>query len=61
MMITIDKLRSDLAEVLNVYGLEVEAFLASDIDEHPSGILRDVWLMVKDVIPQAEHLNGSGL
>ena len=56
MTITIDQLKADLAEILKPYGLEIDAFLASDIDQHHSGVLRDVWLMVKDVIPTSETL-----
>lgn len=50
MKISIEKLRNDLIDIIDPYGYTVEDFLASDIDDLENGMLRDVYLMVKDVL-----------
>ena len=38
---------SQVESVVAAYGLSVDEFLASDVDDLPSDELRDVWLVVK--------------
>lgn len=48
--VTLAQLRQDVAQVAGRYGISVEGFLRSDIDDLPSDELRDLWLMVKGVL-----------
>jgi hypothetical protein len=51
--LTAEDLRRDVAAVLDGYGLSVDEFLASDVDDLGSDELRDLWLMVKGALTPA--------
>lgn len=51
--VSLDELRQLVDRAVAPYGLTVESFLETDIDDLPTVELRDLWLMVKDVLATA--------
>jgi len=52
--LTVDDLRRDVEAVLRSYGMSVDEFVATDVDDLPSDELRDLWLMVEGALTPAE-------
>jgi hypothetical protein len=52
--LTLDELRREVEAVLARYGMSVDEFVGSDVDDLPSDELRDLWLMVKGALTPAE-------
>lgn len=52
--LTLDVLRREVEAVLASYGMSVDQFVASDVDDLPSDELRDLWLMVKGALTPAK-------
>ena len=52
--LTSEALRSQVEAVVEPYGLSVDVFVASDVDDLPSDELRDLWLMVKGALAPAQ-------
>jgi hypothetical protein len=48
--LTSEALRCQVEAVVAPFGLSVDQFVASDVDDLPSDELRDVWLMVKGAL-----------
>ena len=48
--ISIAELRQEVTAVLSSHGLTLQEFLKSDIDSLPTTELRDLWLMVREVL-----------
>ena len=48
--LTSEALRRQVEAVVVPFGLSVDQFVASDVDDLPSDVLRDVWLMVKGAL-----------
>lgn len=48
--LTINELQIEVQNVLTKYGMSLDEFLKSDIDDLDSVELRDLWLMVKGVL-----------
>ena len=53
--ISVETLRKDVAETLKPYGLTVDEFLHSDIDDLASWELRDLWLIVKGALERSKR------
>jgi hypothetical protein len=53
--LTLDALRPQVEDVLAPYGMTVDEFVASDVDDLPSDELRDLWLMVKGALTPVPH------
>jgi len=51
--ITEKQLRDEVAAVVERYGLTVDSFLATDLDELEDDELRDLWLMVNGALVPA--------
>ena len=52
--LTLDELRLEVEAVLAPYGMPVDEFVASDVDDLPSDDLRDLSLTVKGALLPAE-------
>ena len=52
--LTVDALRREVEAVLARYGMSVDEFVSSDVDDLPSDELRDLWLMVKGALTPVE-------
>lgn len=52
--LTSEALRSQVEAVVAPYGLSVDEFVASDVDDLPSDELRDLWLMVKGALAPSQ-------
>ncbi|WP_395153190.1 hypothetical protein [Ilumatobacter sp.] len=52
--LTSETLRRQVEAVVAPYGLSVDDFVASDVDDLPSDELRDLWLMVKGALAPSQ-------
>lgn len=52
--LTSEALRRQVDAVVAPYGLSVDEFVASDVDDLPSDELRDLWLMVKGALAPSQ-------
>lgn len=52
--LTSETLRRQVEAVVAPYGLSVDDFVASDVDDLPSDELRDLWLMVKGALEPSQ-------
>lgn len=48
--ISISQLRKDLEAELKPYGINVDQFLKSDLEDYSDANLRDLWLMSKGLL-----------
>jgi len=52
--LTSEALRGQVEAVVAPYGMSVDEFVVSDVDDLPSDELRDLWLMVKGALAPSQ-------